>query len=128
MKYIYPAVLEYEQDVGYGVYFPDVEGAITSGETLWEALEMAEDALSIILCEWEDNKAGKYAVIDGKEIPMKNKISEPTPIDEIKPEPSEYASKIFVTLVKIDTDEYRKKLAELEENENAPRDKIEGVA
>ena len=121
MKYVYPAVFEYEEGVGYGVYFPDVEGAITSGETLFEALEMAEDALCGMLVSWEDNKAGKYAVIDGKEIPMTNKITEPSPIEKIVPEPVKYASKVFVTLIKADTDAYRKILAEM-------KDKTAGAA
>lgn len=110
MKYVYPAVFEYEEGIGYGVYFPDVEGAITCGQTLYEALEMAEDALAGMLVSWEDEKAGRYSVIDGEEIHMTNRIVEPTPLDEVKPDPVKYASKVFVTLIKADTDAYRKSL------------------
>ena len=110
MKYVYPAVIEYEEGIGYGVYFPDVEGAITSGKTLYEALEMAEDALCSMLTDWEDAKAGKHAIVDGVEIPMTNKITSPTPIEKVVPEPVKYASKVFVTLVKADTDLYRAQL------------------
>ena len=45
MKYIYPCVLEPEEEGGFSVFFPDVMGANTCGETREEALAMAEDAL-----------------------------------------------------------------------------------
>jgi len=110
MKYVYPAVFEYEEGVGYGVYFPNVEGAITSGATLYEAMEMAEDVLAGMLMDWEDAKAGKHAAVDGVEIPMTNKITEPTPIEKVVPENVKYASEVFVTLIKADTDKYREQL------------------
>lgn len=45
MRYIYPCVLQPEEDGGFSVSFPDVEGANTGGATREEALSMAEDAL-----------------------------------------------------------------------------------
>ena len=44
MLKIYPAI--FEKDLtGYGIFFPDVEGAVTQADTLNEGLEMASDAL-----------------------------------------------------------------------------------
>lgn len=48
MLKIYPAIFE-KDPVGYGVYFPDIEGATTQGADLSEALEMASDVLGIQL-------------------------------------------------------------------------------
>lgn len=45
---IYPAVFE-KDPVGFGIYFPDVEGAVTQGDSIEEGLEMASDALGIQL-------------------------------------------------------------------------------
>ena len=45
----YPAVLEPEESGGFFVRFVDVEGALTDGETLDEALFNASEALSGIL-------------------------------------------------------------------------------
>ena len=45
MRYAYPCVLNPEEGGGFYVVFPDVRGALTSGEDEAEALEMAEDAL-----------------------------------------------------------------------------------
>lgn len=99
MKYVYPAVFYAENEGGYVVEFPDVEGALTQGKTLYEALEMAEDALAGMLVCWEDEK-----------IHMTNRIVEPTPIAEVIAEPDEFSKSAFVTLIKVDTDEYRKSL------------------
>ncbi len=108
MKYVYPAIFRKAIDIEdcYCVEFPDVEGAITQGYGLFEAIEMAEDALAGMLSDWEYYKAGnlKYA--------MSNRIVPPTPINQIEAEPDEYSTSAFVTLIKADTDAYRKMLAE----------------
>jgi antitoxin HicB len=53
MRYVYPCDLEPEEEEGFegvlNVSFPDVPGALTCGQGRKEALEMAEDALTIIL-------------------------------------------------------------------------------
>ena len=53
MRYAYPCNLEPELEKGFegvlNVSFPDVPGALTCGKGREEALEMAEDALTIIL-------------------------------------------------------------------------------
>lgn len=118
MKYVYPAIFRKFKDSkdAWYVCFPDVEGAFTDGETLYEALEMAEDVLAIVLAEYEDFKAGKPDLdSDGNEIKViHSKISEPTPIEKIVAEPDEYSSEAFVTLIRADTDVYRLLLAEME--------------
>ena len=106
MKYVYPAVFYRSIDGGYCINFPDVAGAITQADDIFTALEMAEDVLGGMLVCWEDFKAGL------SKTPMKNRIVEPTPIDEVIAEPDEYSTSAFVTLIKCDTDAYRKMLAE----------------
>ena len=61
MRYAYPCTLHPEQPEGFYVTFPDVPGALTSGKDRAEALEMAEDALAIML--------GAY-VEQGKDLPV----------------------------------------------------------
>ncbi len=106
MKYVYPAIFYRAIEGGYCIEFPDVAGAATQAETLYEALEMAEDALAGMLVCWEDCKSGKLNP------PMNNRIVEPTPIEQVKAEPDEFSTSAFVTLIKADTDAYRKMLAE----------------
>ena len=55
MKYAYPAVFREESDGLYSVEFPDLEGCFTSGETLPDAIEMAEDALCLMLYDMEED-------------------------------------------------------------------------
>lgn len=58
MRYAYPCDLNPEEGGGFYVVFPDVRGALTNGKDREEALEMAQDALTIILSShvenWED--------------------------------------------------------------------------
>ena len=114
MKYVYPAVFQKDKDSKdtWCVSFPDVEGAATFGKTLYEALTMAEDALNGILVMYEDYKMGRT------DLPMNNRIVEPTPIDKVIAKPDEYSTSAFVTLIKADTDEYRRLLAEMQIKEN----------
>ena len=79
--YIYPAIF-YKDESGYSVVFYDIELA-TMGDTLEEALVMAEEALT-----------GRISLLlkDGAALPN------PTAIEDIeKPEDAE-----FVTLIKTD--------------------------
>ena len=107
MKYVYPAILRKDKKIPdcYTVEFPDVQCAGICGYSLYETLEEAEDALAAMLCDHEDREAGilkRY---------MSNRIDEPTPINEVVAEVDEYSSEAFVTLIKADTDAYRKLLA-----------------
>ncbi|MCI1958587.1 MAG: type II toxin-antitoxin system HicB family antitoxin [Clostridia bacterium] len=87
-KYIYPAVFTEEKDGGYSINFPDIEGCYTQGDDLPDGMEMAEDALALVLYGYE---------ADGKEIPKASRIQ------DIKAAKNE-----IVTLIKCDTMEYRK--------------------
>ena len=85
-KYVFPAVFKKEEKY-YIIHFPDIPGCNTQGENLHEALEMAEDALSLMLCVFEDNH---------EEIPK------PSDIQSVKTEDEE-----FVSLIACDTLAYR---------------------
>lgn len=56
MRYAYPCVLHPEEGGGFYVVFPDVRGALTNGKDRAEALEMAQDALTIILSSHVENR------------------------------------------------------------------------
>ena len=56
-KYTYPAVFEKEQEGGYTIYFPDVEGCYTQADDIALGIENASDALCLMLYELE--KQGK---------------------------------------------------------------------
>lgn len=55
MKYVYPAIFTPE-DTGYSVRFPDIDGCYTCGDDLQDALDMAEDALALMLFHYEQEK------------------------------------------------------------------------
>lgn len=65
-KYIFPAIFTKEKN-GYSVNFPDIDGCFTCGETLEEAIEMAVDALSLMLADYEET---------GTDIPTATKINQ----------------------------------------------------
>lgn len=88
-KYVYPAIFTSEPDGGYSVYFPDLEGCYTCGDTLADALFMAEDALALILYGYEK---------DQRPIPQPSKMS------DIK-----VTADSFLSMVACDTLEYRKR-------------------
>lgn len=90
-KYIYPAVFTKEEDGGYFVVFKDFVSCYTCGDTLEQAMDMAEDCLALVLYGYET---------DNKEIPM------PSGVDSIKTEQDE-----FVSLIKCDTISYRKQFS-----------------
>lgn len=55
MKYVYPAIFTPE-DTGFSVHFPDLEGCYTQGDTLPDAIEMAQDVLCLTLYDLEKNE------------------------------------------------------------------------
>ncbi len=87
-KYVYPAVFTEEEDGKYSVTFRDLEGCYTCGDDIEHAIEMAEDALALVLYEYE---------AEGKEIPVASNLNS-IPID----------SNEFVNYIRCDTLEYRK--------------------
>ena len=63
-KKFYPAVFQ-KEDVGYSVFFPDLEGCFTQGDTLEEAYIMAVDAIGLYL---EDSETGIFRFPETSEI------------------------------------------------------------
>ena len=66
-KYVYAAVFTKEQEGNYSVVFNDLEGCYTCGDTLEEAIEMAEDVLALTLYGYESQ---------GREIPKPTDIAD----------------------------------------------------
>ncbi len=52
-KYAYPAIFTPEEDGSYSINFPDLEGCYTCGDSLEDGIEMAEDALALVLFGYE---------------------------------------------------------------------------
>ncbi|HBQ30824.1 MAG TPA: HicB family protein, partial [Mitsuokella multacida] len=42
-RFFYPAIFDPE-DIGFSVYIPDTPGCMTQGDTMEEAMHMAQDA------------------------------------------------------------------------------------
>ncbi len=89
-KYVYPAIFTPEKGGSYSVTFPDIEGCLTCGDDLNDALHMAKDALSLMLVHMED---------EHEEIPV------PTPIPRVVTKKG-----AFPTLIEADTIVYRNTL------------------
>ena len=66
-RYVFPAVLTYEEGYEIAVTFPDLPGCATSGEDDAEALAMGKEALGLHLWGME---------LDGDEIPSPSKIKD----------------------------------------------------
>ena len=86
-KYTYPAIFEIEEEGGYSIYFPDIEGCYTQAEDISEGIENASDALCLMLYELEKQ---------GKPIPT------PSNIKSIKTSDND-----IVTLIACDTRFYK---------------------
>ena len=86
-KYLYPAVFT-KEDVGYSVNFPDLKNCFTSGTTLEEAMDMANDVLCLTLYDLEQ---------DGVAIPAASAVNA-----------VQHGENEFVSLVGCDTIAYRK--------------------
>ena len=90
MKLVYPACFYLEEDGGYSVEVPDLKGCITQGDSLEEALQMAEDAaLGWLLTSVEE----------GEELPN------PSNIKDIKLDRKDS----FVSLILLDLTAYTQK-------------------
>lgn len=85
-KYVYPAVFTPAEEGGYLVNFPDLPGCFTDGDTVAEAIEMANDVLCLWLLMFEKNETP---------------IPPATPLTEITTEKDS-----FVTLIMCETDDY----------------------
>lgn len=67
MRKVYVAVFE-KDPVGYGIYFPDVEGAVTQGHNIAEGMENASDALGIMLAYLIENNVSLPEATDINDI------------------------------------------------------------
>ena len=54
MKHYYPAIFEKAEEGGYTVLVPDMPGCITEGDTLEQAMWMAQDAIGCWLNDVEE--------------------------------------------------------------------------
>lgn len=88
-KLFYPAVFTPEDDGGYSVAFPDLDGCFTQGETIEDAYKMAFDALGLAIDFLECEK---------------RTIPSPSTPNEIKLNENE-----FVVIIEFDMLEYQKK-------------------
>lgn len=82
-KVTYLAVFEPNEQGAYGVYFPDLPGCTSFGETLTKARENAKEGLCLHFCSMEQ---------DGDEIP------EPSERPEVYPETAEGYQILPVTI------------------------------
>lgn len=87
-KYVYPALFTPEEEGGYSVFFPDLEGCYTCGDDLQDAIVMAQDVLAFYL--YDEEAEG-------------NKIPPASPADKIERQKGE-----FVNYIACDTIEYAK--------------------
>lgn len=69
-KHFYPAVFT-EEENGYSISFPDLEGCFTEGDTLDEAYEMAKEAIGLY-AETKDNTFAYPKASSPKDIKLKN--------------------------------------------------------
>jgi antitoxin HicB len=88
MKKVYPAIFE-KDPVGYGIYFPDIEGAVTQSEDIIQGLEIASDALGIMLADLIENNT---------------QLPTPTDINDLSID----SEKEFATLISVDLNDYLK--------------------
>ena len=88
-KYVYPAIFTKEENGLYSVEFPDINGCVTCGDDLADAIYMAQDVLAFTLYDYERDK---------KEVP--------TPSD---PENIEVPKGSFVNSILCDTLYYQRK-------------------
>ena len=89
-KYVYPAIFTLEAEGGYSIRFPDIENCFTDAEDLTTAMDMANDALCLMLYDLEQNNM---------QIPLASNVGD---IQKT------INSKEFVSLIACDTIEYRK--------------------
>ena len=61
MEHVYPAIFHPCEEGGYSVRFPDLQGCYSQGESLSDAMKMAQAALS----EWLEYLADKNEVVPG---------------------------------------------------------------
>lgn len=88
MKHLYPAIFTKEEEGGYSVHFPDLQGCYSQGDDVNDAYEMSQDALALWLAHAEDK---------GLDIPA------PSSVDVLHPAADE-----TIALIACDTDVYHR--------------------
>lgn len=73
MKAAYPAII-HEEDGGYWVEFPDLEGCFSDGESLPDAISNASDALGGYLCSLMDRGLAIPDASDAKTVNAGNDL------------------------------------------------------
>ena len=86
MTYVYPVIFEEAEEGGYNVTVPDIPGTYTCGDDMADAIFMAEDAIAMMLADYEDEK---------KPVPV------PSKLEDIK-------TNGVVSLVRADTTAWRR--------------------
>jgi len=87
MEYIYPAIFHPNADGSYTITYPDLEGCVSEGKTLANAMYMSQSALT----QWL-----KYLIDKSIEIPMASSVKDVA-----------VAGDEFVNLVCVDINEGR---------------------
>lgn len=87
-KYYYPAILQ-QEDQGYSVWVPDLEGCISQGESITDTIKNISEAVGLFL---------EYLTDEGKAIP------EPT-----NPENIPLDKNCFISIIEFDWLKYQKK-------------------
>ena len=88
MNMVYAALFRQEEDGGYSISFPDVDGCFSEGDNLAHAIEMATEALGLHLSVSLD-----YGF----------EINPPTPIEQLDP------ANGFLTYISVDPAPFREK-------------------
>jgi predicted RNase H-like HicB family nuclease len=88
MKYTYTAVFTPEENGLYSVKFPDIDGCFTTGDDMPDAIDMAQDALCLMLYSLEQ---------DNKPIPKAS-----------RPQDIKITNNQFTSVIAVDTDTYRR--------------------
>ncbi|MDR2090360.1 MAG: type II toxin-antitoxin system HicB family antitoxin [Clostridiales bacterium] len=91
MEFIYPAKFTAAKEGGYTVTFPDFRGAVTEGDDLKEAFDMAEDCLGGLLAGIEADK---------KKFPEATTLTAFPANDKNE----------FINLIKVDLTEYKRRV------------------
>lgn len=71
-KYAYPAIFTQEDNGSYSINFPDLEGCYTCGDSLEDGIEMAEDALALVLYDYEKDTRDIPTPSHPSSIPLNN--------------------------------------------------------
>lgn len=95
VKIYYPAVFQ-KEDTGYSVWVPDIEGCVSQGESISEAMENITDAIGLMLETLADHNLD----IPAPSSPEKIKTEENQFVSVVPFDPAEYDEKYSAKAVK----------------------------